>query len=140
MAGWWREKRFRFNFSDSIFLTVRKIGSEKWLEVDNHILQESSHLIPALIINALQPFASSHIIPNLPEKWQTGKAVGVTPKHSTFLSKRSSNLYFLDVTPIHSQKKVGRAVLCPPSGIGKGINVTLPSCGGQGTARPATPD
>jgi hypothetical protein len=32
----------------------------------------------------------------------------------------------------------GRAVLCPPSGIGRGINVALPSCGGQRTARPAT--
>ena len=32
---------------------------------------------------------------------------------------------------------VGRADPCPPPGIGKGINVALPSGGGQGTARPA---
>ena len=34
--------------------------------------------------------------------------------------------------------KVGRALRCPPSGIGRGTNVTLLSCGGQGTARPTT--
>jgi len=36
--------------------------------------------------------------------------------------------------------KVGRAVLCPPSGIGREINVALSSCGGQRAARPAIRD
>jgi len=58
-------------FLTPIFLTVRKIGSEKWLEIDNTIYQESSHIIPALINKPLQRFASSRIIPNLPENWHT---------------------------------------------------------------------
>ena len=32
--------------------------------------------------------------------------------------------------------KVGRALRGPPSGMGRGTNLTLLSCGGQGTARP----
>jgi len=58
-------------FLTPIFPTVRKIGSEKWLETDNAIYQKSSHIIPALITKPLQSFASSRIIPNLPENWQT---------------------------------------------------------------------
>jgi hypothetical protein len=41
------------------------------LLIDNAIYQESSHIIPALIIKALQRFESARIITNLPEKPQT---------------------------------------------------------------------
>ena len=42
-------------------------------------------------------------------------------------------------TEIPQSLSVGRAVSCPPSGIGTGINFPLAACGGQGTARPAFP-
>src|ERR1017187_6023225 len=51
---------------------------------------------------------------------------------------------------MHQSWLAGRAVLCPPSGIGRGVNIALPSCGGHspsprlwrtgGTARPTTHD
>jgi ferredoxin len=40
---------------------------------------------------------------------------------------------------MRQSQAVGRAVPCPPSNIGNGINVALPSRGGQGTARPTIP-
>jgi len=41
---------------------------------------------------------------------------------------------------MRQSQEAGRAVLCPPSSIGRGISVILPSSGGQGTARPAIPE
>jgi len=40
---------------------------------------------------------------------------------------------------LRQSRVVGRALRCPPSGICRGTGVALPSCGGQGTARPAFP-
>ncbi len=38
--------------------------------------------------------------------------------------------------PATQSWKVGRAVPCPPSGVGRGSDIALPSCGGQRSARP----
>jgi len=46
----------------------------------------------------------------------------------------------LNASVVVGSGKVGRALCGPPSGIGRRINVTLSSCGGQGTARPTNQD
>jgi hypothetical protein len=74
---------------------LKRIGSSRiqrtWLEIDEHIFQESSHVKPALIIKPLQRFASACIIRNLSEKWQTVSDCGIRfgPNNQPFPAPRS---------------------------------------------------